>query len=378
MVTLAAQTVVPRLTESTTFSAAAHQRLTRRSAPLTHVMTVRGPIDPAGIGPTMAHEHIFLDARWSWSPGHAGPYTGTEPFTPDLAPLARWDGRAFREAMIISRAADLAVVESELDSFLQAAPRGCIVELSSTGLNGDPEGLLLVSKALDLDIVAGIGWYVHAAHDERVEQATVDDLEASLTAQVQDGIGTTGIRPGIIGELGTSHSLQPCEERVLRAAARTAGATGLAINVHCDPPPLSVVHAILDVLEDEGHDLTRTYLSHLDEISDLDYHQSVVDRGVVVGFDSFGQDGYFSADFKSRSDLAKMRTAAALIDRGHAGQLVLGQDVCSKKHLRAFGGFGFDHVVRRVVPRLQEVFGVSDDVVQTMLVDTPRRLLTIG
>jgi phosphotriesterase-related protein len=203
-------------------------------------------------------------------------------------------------------------------------------------------------------------------------------LTAELYRQVQHGILGTAVRPGILGELGTSAILAPCEERVLRAGARVARQTGLAINVHCEPPTVEVAHQILDVLAGEGHDLTRTYLSHLDEIADLDYHTSLLDRGIVVGFDSFGQDGYFSASWKSRSDLAKMTTAAALIEKGYGDQLVLAQDISRKHMLHALGGFGYDHVVRRVVPRLQELFGVDDAVVRAMLVTTPRRLLTIA
>jgi phosphotriesterase-related protein len=342
------------------------------------VMTVRGLVEPTEIGATMMHEHFFLDLSRFWEPGHAGQFAGTEPFTADVAALARWDTIAFRENMVLSPTQDYELLRAEVAALQDAAPQACLVELSSAGIMSDPDAVLRLATELDVHIVTGAGWYVHAVHDAQVESATVEELTDELYRQVQDGILGTRVRPGILGELGTSEVLQPCEEKVLRAGARVAQRSGLAVNVHCEPPTVDVVHQILDVLADEGHDLTRTYLSHLDEIGDIDYHLSVLDRGVVIGFDSFGQDGYFAASWKSRSDLAKMTTAAALIKKGYGNQLVLAQDISRKHMLHALGGFGYDHVLRRVVPRMQELFGIDDATVQAMLVGTPRRLLTIA
>jgi phosphotriesterase-related protein len=138
-----------------------------------------------------------------------------------------------------------------------------------------------------------------------------------------------------------------------------------------------VVLQILDVLESEGHDLRRTSLSHLDEIADLDYHEAVLQRGVITGFDSFGQDGYFSPTWKSRSDLEKAETMVELIRRGYEDQLVVSMDMGKKHYLKRFGGMGYDHVLNNVAPRLRMHYGVTEEQLQKLLVDTPRRLLTI-
>lgn len=180
----------------------------------------------------------------------------------------------------------------------------------------------------------------------------------------------------MIGEIGTSEVLHACEERVLRSAAQVAQATGLAVNIHCEPPELEVVHQILDTVSSEGLDLTRVYLSHLDEKASVEYHLSVLDRGVVVGFDSFGQEGWFTATWRARTDEEKAASVIALIERGYLDQLVLAQDVCKKHHLTRFGGFGYDHVIRRVVPRMQQTHGLTDDQAAVMLTRTPLRLLT--
>ena len=100
-----------------------------------------------------------------------------------------------------------------------------------------------------------------------------------------------------------------------------------------------------------------------------------MDTGATVGFDGFGQDFYFTATWKASSDNERVELLAGLIHDGYEDQLVVGQDVCMKCMLKYFGGMGYDHVMLRVLPRLQEVFGVTGAVIDKLLVGNPRRLL---
>jgi phosphotriesterase-related protein len=345
---------------------------------LAHVMTVRGPIDPSDLGATLSHEHIFVDVSERWDPSDlADPRVGAEPMHARHGAAARFSWTAFRDDLCQLHDVDYALIRDEVREFVTAGGN-CIVELTNTGLNPAPLALRRIAEELDFHVVVGCGWYVHSLHPEWLETATIDDLEATLRAEVEVGIGGTDVRPGIIGEIGTSVELEPCEERVLRPPPRVAQATGLPINLHCEPPALRVVMQILDVLEDEGHDLGRTSLSHLDEIEEIDYHVRVLERGVLTGFDSFGHEGgYFTPTWRARSDLEKMGTLAALIELGYEDQLLISHDMCRKHFLHRFGGYGYDHVLRRVAPRLRKTFGVSDSAIAKLLVGNPRRLLSI-
>jgi phosphotriesterase-related protein len=341
-----------------------------------HVMTVRGPVDPGSLGPTLTHEHIFWDFRKGWDPSELyDPELGSLPFEPRFGGLARWNGHAFRDNLHQSPDKDYELVAAEVREFAAAGGKS-IIEMSNVGLNPSPVDLQRLSEDLGLHIVAGCGFYVHASHPDWVENASVEQLTAFLIDQLTRGIDGTGVLPGIIGEVGTSETLFECERRILQAAARAARLTATAINVHAHPPELGVLMMILDVLESEGHDLRRTSVSHLDEISDIDYHVKALDRGITTGFDSFGQDGYFTPTWKSRSDLAKMTTMVRLIELGYEDQLVMSQDMGKKHYLLRFGGMGYDHVLRRIVPRLRSSFGVTDSVLHKLLVANPQRLLT--
>jgi phosphotriesterase-related protein len=48
-----------------------------------------------------------------------------------------------------------------------------------------------------------------------------------------------------------------------------------------------------------------------------------------------------------------------------------------KAQLRRFGGYGYDHVLRHIVPSLQRN-GVPEATIQTLLVENPRRAFAIG
>ena len=273
--------------------------------------------------------------NWDWSGSNlvnAGP--------------ARWNNTAFRDNLAFLPDQDYELLVEEVREF-HGAGGSCIVDLSNQGIGPFPEATKRLATELEMHVVLGCGFYIHDSHPDWLENASVNDLEDALATELREGILQSGVRPGIIGEIGTSEQLHPCEERVLRAAARVAHRTGTAINVHAHPPDLAVVMRIIDILVGEQEvDADRIYISHLDEIVDVDYHARVLERGVVVGFDSFGQDGYYTPTWKSRSDLEKMTTLAKMVEFGFAAQLVVAQDLGRKHYLRANGGMGFDHVIQ--------------------------------
>ena len=344
---------------------------------MAHVMTVRGPVSPSELGPTMTHEHIFLDFRHAWSPSDEilDVEAGTRPFETRLAGVSRWNQSAYRNNLVQSPEHDYELISEEVGEYVRAGG-GTIVELTVIGLNPEPEALLKLSEDLGVHIVAGVGFYVSALHPPWVEGMSVPQLTDFLRTEVTEGMGSTAVRPGIIGEIGTSETLFDVEERVLRASARVAVETGTPINVHCHPPALEVVQRILDILEEEGHPLDRTSLSHLDEITDLEYHRAVLGRGPLVGFDSFGQDGYFEPTWKSKSDQAKLETMLALVDAGFEDQLLMSQDMHKKHYLLRYGGLGYNHVLARVVPRMKVTYGADDALIEKLLVTNPARFLT--
>lgn len=321
------------------------------------------------------HEHVFLDGSGSWwdPTGFEPKELTTEPLSVRSAGLARWQAVGIRDNLTLDPT-DFENQLLEVGEFRDAGG-SCLVDMTNIGLTPAPIALRALSQALGIHVVAGCGFYVHATHPAWVERASKQDLEEHFEKELTDGIGGTNVRPGIIGELGTSDVLHPCERHVLQAAATIGSRTGTAVNVHTTVAAALAVE-IVDIVAQAGLDPARLYLSHVEERLDPAYNVAILGTGAVLGFDSFGCDVYYDRQTKSPSDLEKMRALVAMLELGFEDQIVLGHDTGMKVQLRRFGGLGYDHVVRRIVPALQAEFGVSDATIEKLLISNPRRLLS--
>jgi predicted metal-dependent phosphotriesterase family hydrolase len=311
---------------------------------MAHVQTVLGPIDPATLGVTLPHEHTQI-ALWHIE--------------------SRWD------YWQLTRDADL--IATELGAFRDAGG-GTIVDLTLPGVGRDPAWLQGVARATGLNVVMGCGWYRTAYYPPEllVDRRSVDSLADELVGEISAGAGDSGVRPGIIGEIGTDKPwISALEERVHRAAARAARRTGLALTTHAVLSPVGLDQ--LKIFEAEGADPTRVVIGHADSYPHLDHYLAIVERGASVEFDFLGMS------FTPAERLGEGRVIELLCEllaRGHVERVLLSQDVCHDSQLSHYGGNGYTYLARTFLPRLREA-GVSDAEIATMTVDNPRRLLTV-
>lgn len=145
-----------------------------------------------------------------------------------------------------------------------------IVDVTPVSIGRDVVRVQNLSKVTGLNIVVGSAHYIAPLQSAWVRDASGDEIAGWFPVEVTEGIDGTGIRPGIHGVLGVSMSMEPSEERVLRAAARVSSETGIPISLHAF---LDVAIQALDVLEDAGADLTRVVVGHCDGF--LDGEESV-------------------------------------------------------------------------------------------------------
>ncbi len=204
-----------------------------------------------------------------------------------------------------------------------------------------------------------------------IDRRSVDSLAEELVTDATVGVGDTGIRTGIIGEIGTDKPwLSPAEERVHRAAARAARRTGLAITTHAVMSDVGA--AQLTVFEEEGVDPGRVVIGHADSYPVLTHYLSVI--GVAsIEFDFLGMS--FTAT-ERHGEGRIVELLLELLHRGHGDRILLSQDVC-RSQLRRYEGNGYTYLQSTFLPRLREA-GVSDAEIDRMTIANPRRILTIG
>jgi phosphotriesterase-related protein len=265
------------------------------------------------------------------------------------------------------------VILEELARYRVAGGSG-LVDLTLPGVGRDPVWLQGLAEASGLNLVMGCGWYRTAYYPPEacIDRRSVDDLADELVREVEEGVGDSGIRPGIIGEIGTDKPwVSPAEERVHRAAARAARRTGLAITTHGVLSDVGL--AQLRILEEEGADPARVVIGHADSYPVLDHQLAIIERGASVEFDFIGMPWPRERQAEGRT----VELVCELLARGHAGRILLSQDVCNDDQLERNGGNGYTYLTDTFLPRLREA-GVSDPEIETMTVTNPRRLLTIG
>jgi len=165
-------------------------------------MSVLGPVPAADLGTTAIHEHLFIDTSSYW---------------------IRQFGRPKPEAVL----GDERLAVTELAHFT-AAGGHTLVDITPIGIGRNPEACRRVAQATGLNIVVATGYYTHFFHPTELYEQTIDQIAAGMLAEIRDGIGTTGIRPGIL-KVATFLEIAPTEEKALRAAARTQHASGYPI-----------------------------------------------------------------------------------------------------------------------------------------------------
>lgn len=299
------------------------------------VMTVLGPVGAESLGTTLIHEHLLANLyRVSGDPNHLLN-------DPNLA-------------------------ATEVKSYRDVGGR-TIVDCTSIGLGRDPRQLKQIAEATGVQIVMGCAWYRQSYYPPGLERRSVDELAAEIVAETRNGAEGTTVRPGVIGEVGCDLDyVSPLEERILRAACRAQLETGLLLITHAARSNVGLSQ--LEIITDEGVDLTRVAIGHCDTNPDPEYHRAIAERGAFVCFDTIRGDWEWDTQ-------QRIQWVLDLRDGGLLSQVLLSHDVCMRSHLAAYGGNGYAYIPNRFLRLLADA-GLAADEASMLLTSNPRRALT--
>ncbi|MFE2497357.1 phosphotriesterase [Streptomyces scopuliridis] len=304
-----------------------------------HLTTVAGPLPVSAVrGPALSHEHLVLDLD----------RTG--------------DGAA-----VLDPGRHLDAVTSELAALRAEFGLSLVIELTCRGMGRDPRALARIAEESGVAVVAATGWYYEPFHPGEIGGTPVEQLTATLVREITDGLDSTGIRPGVLGEIG-SHGERPSEpeSRALLASAHAAVATGLSVATHAQLGRGGL--AQLELLTGTGLAPHRICLGHQDLLDDPAVHRELAASGAYVAFDTVGKESY-------QSDDTRLRLLLALLDAGHADRTLLSCDISRHGYLESEGGQGYGHLFRSFLPKARAA-GVDDDLIDLMTRRNPLRFLT--
>jgi len=252
------------------------------------ILTVKGPIEPNLLGPTIMHEHVLIDYRGRpkkriKSATDASFYEESVSLG-NLSKIRTWAVEN-QDNLLLS---DIDLALREVLGFKRWGGSG-IVDCTSIGLGRDPSGLLQVSNASGLHLIMGSGFYLESFHPPDMDQRTVGYLADIIIRDVTVGVAGTPIRAGIIGEVAVAGGLKASELKGARAVARASRATGAAISFHHGGAG-EEKFTTLDLVASEGADLNRVIIGHANHIAtDIPYMKRLLERGVYLQFDLFGE-----------------------------------------------------------------------------------------
>lgn len=302
------------------------------------VMTVRGPVDAADLGPTLVHEHVLVD------------FVGAAEVDP-----SRYDrDDAFRKALPFLREAHALGVR-------------CLVECTPAYLGRDPRLLLRLSQAADLHLVTNTGYY-GAADDRFVPEHAYRESAAALAArwtrEAQLGIDDTEVRPGFMKIGVDSGPLSDIDRKLVEAAAMTWAATGLPIASHTGDGTAG--HAQMDLLAAADVPLQAFIWVHAQNERD----DAEIVRGARRG-------AWVSLDGVSETTAARyIALVTTLAEAGLLDRVLLSHDAGWYNVGEPDGGVYRPHtaIFTHVVPTLRARLG--DEAIVQLLTRNPARALT--
>lgn len=317
------------------------------------VETARGPVDTAELGPTLMHEHIFL----------------IDPEIQQNYPQ-EWGSEDERIADAVSKLNEVAGLGVRT-----------IVDPTVIGLGRYIPRIAKVAQQVDLNIVVATGLYTydevpfHFHHRGPALNAVLgtevpDPMVDMFVGDIRDGVAGTDVKAGLLKCAIDHQGLTPGVERVLRAVALAHKETGTPITVHTHPGSQQGL-AVKKVLDSEGVDPRRVVLGHSGDTTDADHLSELAEAGFVLGMDRFGIN--LETTFEARADIV-----VEMCRRGYTESMVLSQDAScyfdwiQQDLMALLPQWRYTHIHQEVLPYLLE-HGVTQEQIDTMLVDNPRR-----
>ena len=305
------------------------------------VNSVLGPLDTKDLGFTLMHEHVMIQGLVAQN-------------YPEL----------FEEGFM----------DRIINGITEAKKEGVdtIVDATTFDLGRDVSVLADIARRTNVNIIACTGWWMNLPE---YIVGTSPDLYADLfVREIDEGIADTGIKAGILKSAADIGGVTETGEIMLRAVARAHRRTLVPIMLHSYALG-QIARQQLAILKDEGVDLNRIAVDHVNDTGDMEYLTWLLDQGCYLGMDR-----YPGLNMSSR---VRTETLKSLIDAGWIDRLLPSHD-CSlatpetfyppdvKESIEKENPHGYLYMKKVVFYQLKEM-GVPQALLDTLCVNGPRK-----
>jgi phosphotriesterase-related protein len=304
------------------------------------VQTVSGPMPVSELGVTLMHEHIVTDLR---------------------DPSARKPGDYSRDEAV-------RVALPHLDELRRAGCR-TLVEITPIHIGRDPLALRILAEKSGLNIVCATGIYGAAKQrfiPDYALRESAEELAVRYAREFREGIGDTGVKPGIIKTgVNAATPLPEIERKLVRAAALAHKQTGLTVASHTGPGAPALEE--LEILASEGVAPKSFIWVHAQSEKDHEIHRRVAREGAWVEFDGI----------RPKSMDWHLECVRGMAEAGLLHRTLISQDAGWYRPGEPGGGDyrSYALLLAEFVPKLR-ASGFSEQDVEQLLVNNPAAALT--
>jgi len=320
------------------------------------VMTVLGPVSPDDLGLTLMHEHMSF--HW---PGVEADRS--------VAPHDReaLEEKALKALMEVKALGVKTIIDAGMcdvggrDPILlkNLAEKSGLNIIMSTGLYFEREGSNLYFK------------YRQWIHGGNMEQEIYEVFKTELTK----GVWGTGVKAGVIKLASDDPKMTDFEKTVFKAGVRAMKETGVPIITHTQGPNVGPLQQ--DLFLSLGANTKKIVIGHQNLSDDINYHLFQLSRpGFYIAFDRLGLGAPWG---KPKAEDCIIE----LVKKGYADRIMLSHDAIlswpgrpfkwPESTLPSVGEWYPTYIHKKLIPKMLAA-GVTDDQIETMLVDNPRRL----
>lgn len=321
------------------------------------VNTVAGPVNFQDLGKTLMHEHFVFGY-----PGYNGDVT--------FGPYNREN--AFETGVNVANR----VMEHGVKT---------VVDATTNETGRDPEVLKMISEKTGLNIICATGYYFEAegAPAYFKFRSLLGDTETEIfemfMKEINDGIGGTGIKPGVIKLASSKDEITDYEAKFFRAAAKAQQETGIAIITHTSEGTMGPEQA--DLLLAEGADPKKIAIGHMCGNTDIAYHEKTMEKGVYVALDRIGIQGMVGAPM----DTERVTLISEMLKKGYTNQIMLSHDtvnfwlgrplVLPEPVMQILANWHPTHLFENIIPELLKA-GATEEQLDTILIDNPAKMFS--
>jgi phosphotriesterase-related protein len=319
------------------------------------INTVLGAISPDALGLTLAHEHIIA--------GYSG-----------------WECDALSRPFDRNKIVKICL--KALEPVKQFGVKS-IIDATPIDLGRDVEVMKEVSEKLGINIICSTGMYTNDlgkwAYYKHRSRNKIGDIATELydtyLSELTKGVGTTGIKAGVIKVATGLRNISDCELASLKAAARAQKETGAPIISHTEGGTMGPEQ--VDVLVSEGANPKKIMCGHMCGNGSTEYQLAVLKRGVNVSFDRFGIEMIMP-------DAVRTATLIGLLGLGYADRILISHDyigcglgrggVMPEEGRKLLANWSYTHIFRNIIPALKKA-GITEQQINMMTVENPKKLL---